>query len=70
VKPRTTLERRWVSQAEAAEYLGVTDRSVRNYIRRGVLPASRVRGGRTIRIDVADLDALLRPVPTTGGKAS
>jgi excisionase family DNA binding protein len=58
------LLRRWYSQQEAAEYLGLTDRTIRNYIRRGVLPASRVRGGRTIRIDVADLDGLLRPVPS------
>ena len=63
------LLRRWYSQQQAAEYLGVTDRTVRNYIRRGILPASRVRGGRTIRIDVADLDALMRPVPTTGPAA-
>jgi excisionase family DNA binding protein len=63
------LTRRWYSQREAAEYLGCTDRTIRNYIRRGVLPASRVRDGRTIRIDVADLDNLLCPVPTAGGAA-
>lgn len=55
--------RRWFSQQEAAEYLGVTDRTVRNYVARGLLPAHRVTGSRLIRIDRADLDALLRPIP-------
>lgn len=63
----TIVARRWLSQREAADYLGVTDRSVRAYIARGDLPAHRVRGSRLIRIDRADLDALLRPIPTVGG---
>ncbi|MBM7506548.1 excisionase family DNA binding protein [Nocardioides salarius] len=58
---------RWLSQIEAAEYLGVTDRTVRNYISRGDLPGHRVKGSRLVRIRRADLDALLRPIPTAGG---
>lgn len=54
----------WLTQREAADYIGVTDRTIRNYIARGDLPAWRVRGSRLIRIDRADLDALLRPVPS------
>lgn len=54
---------------QAAEYLGVTDRTIRNYIARGDLPASRIRGSRQVRIDQADLDALLQPIPTAGGAA-
>lgn len=63
----TTL-RRWLSQQEAAEYLGVTDRTIRNLIRRGDLPARRL-GTRAVRIDVRDLESekLLRPIPTAGG---
>lgn len=57
---------RWLNQAEAAEYLGVTDRTIRNYIARGLLPANRIQGSRLLRIAQDDLDALLRPVPTTG----
>jgi len=56
-------QRRWLSQADAAEYLGVTDRTIRNYISRGHLRAYRVRGSRLIRIDRSELDALLRPIP-------
>lgn len=56
-----------MSQAQAAEYLGVTERTVRNYTSRGVLPARRIRGSRLIRIRRSDLDALLTPIPTTIG---
>ena len=61
--------RRWLSQQEAAEYLGVTDRSIRNYVARGVLPARRIHGSRLIRVSVADLDALLTRIPTGGDAA-
>lgn len=63
------LKRRWLSQSDAADYLGVTDRTVRNYIARGVLKGHRVRGSRLIRIDRIDLDALLQPIPTAGDVA-
>lgn len=64
---QSTIARRWLSQAEAAEYIGVTDRTIRNYIARGDLAGHRVRGSRLIRIDRQELDALLRPIPTAGG---
>lgn len=54
---------RWLSQAEVAEYLGITTRTVRRYIAMGLLPANRIKGSRLIRIDRADVDALLRPIP-------
>ncbi|MEP7738111.1 helix-turn-helix domain-containing protein [Nocardioides sp. 31GB23] len=57
-----TPTRRWLSQAEAAEYLGVTDRTVHNYIARGILPGHRIRSSRLVRIDRGDLDALLERV--------
>ena len=63
----TTNQRRWMSPAEAADYLGISPRTLRNYISEGKLPAYRLGGKRTMRIDRADLDALLRPIPTTGG---
>ena len=58
-------KRRWLSQAEAADYLGITDRTLRRMIARSELPAYRL-GPRLLRIDAADLDALLRPVPAAG----
>lgn len=55
--------RRYVSITDAAEYLGVTDRTVRNRIACGDLAAYRL-GSRTIRVDARELDALLKPIPT------
>ncbi len=59
--------RRLVSQQAAAEYLDVTERTIRNYVSRGQLRAYRV-GGRVVRIDVDDLDALLRQIPAGGDR--
>ncbi len=57
--------RRKVSIIEAAEYLGVSERTIRNWIATGILPAYRY-GPRVVRIDPGDLDALGR---RTGGAA-
>jgi len=59
----STQEQRWLSQTQAAEYLGVSARTIRNYISAGTLAGHRVRGSRLVRIDRAELDALLRPIP-------
>lgn len=63
-------DRRWLSQAEAAVRLGVTDRTIRTYIARGALRASRIRGSRLVRIDSRELDAILTPIPSAvdGGR--
>jgi excisionase family DNA binding protein len=57
----------WLSQSQAAERLGVTDRTVRAYVARGVLPAYRPRGSRLVRIRASDLDDLMRPIPAVRG---
>lgn len=67
-RANTIPDRRWLSQAESADYLGVTVRTVRNYIARGELTGHRIRGSRLVRIDRADLDALLVTIPTAGGR--
>lgn len=61
--------RKWLTQDEAADYLKITSRTVRRMVATGQLPAYRL-GPRLLRIDLADVDALLRPVPTAGGGAS
>ncbi len=60
------LQDPWLSQKEAAEYLGLSSRHLRLLISQGKVRASRVRGGRAVRIRQSDLDALLRPIPTVG----
>jgi excisionase family DNA binding protein len=59
----------WVTIKDAAQYLGITTRTLRRLIAAGDLPAYRL-GDRLIRLDQGDVDALLRRVPTAGGDAA
>ena len=63
-QPQPPTLRRWLSQQDAAEYLGVTDRTIRNYISRGWLQGYRPRGSRIVRIDARELDSFMRVIPT------
>lgn len=62
MQTQTAPPRRWLSQAEAAEYIGVAERTIRHYVAQGRLRAYRIDGSRLIRIDLNELDALLGPV--------
>lgn len=55
----------FLSISGSAELIGVTEKTIRNWISAGTLPAYRV-GGRTIRIRRTDVEALFRPIPTAG----
>jgi excisionase family DNA binding protein len=59
--------RRWLTIAEASEYLGVVPLTIRRQISRGMLRGYRIRGLRAIRIDRHELDALMKPIPVGGG---
>ncbi|MCF3939069.1 helix-turn-helix domain-containing protein [Gordonia tangerina] len=61
-----TVSRRLESLTNAAEYADVSTRTIRRYIAAGRLTAYRV-GPRLIKVDLNDLDAMLRPV---GGDAA
>lgn len=63
-KRTSSLPRRWLTQQEAGDYLGVSDRTIRSYIAAGTLKGYKVRGVKTVRLDIRDLDALMRPIPT------
>lgn len=58
----------YLSQADAADYLGVSVRTIRQLISDGRLPAYRLSAARNglVRLRRADLDALLTPIPTVG----
>ncbi|MCT1776761.1 helix-turn-helix domain-containing protein [Brachybacterium sp. p3-SID957] len=62
----TTPRTRYITIGDAAEYLSVTERTVRNYIARGELTGYRI-GTRAIRIDQRELENLLTPIPTVAG---
>jgi excisionase family DNA binding protein len=51
-----TPRRRYVSIGEAAEYLGVTDRTIRQMISDGRLVGYR-NGRKLVRLDLNDIDA-------------
>jgi len=53
--------RTWISQAEAAEYLGVTDRTIRQMICDGRLTGYRLAGRTTVRLRLEDIDAAMQP---------
>lgn len=59
-KSPTPTRRRWVSQQDAAEYLGVTDRTIRQMIADGRLTGYR-SGTRLVRLDLNEIDAAMQP---------
>ena len=65
--------RRMVSLEVAAETLGVSPKTIRRMIAAGEITGYKVGAGsagrRPIRVDAADLDALLHPIPTGDPRA-
>ena len=57
--------RRYARLKEAAEYLGVTDRTIRQMIADGRLTGYR-NGSKLVRVDLNELDAAMQPF---GGEA-
>ena len=54
--PPSASRRRYVSVAAAAEYLGVSDRTIRAMISKGRLTAYR-NGRKLVRLDLNEIDA-------------
>ncbi|WP_045821118.1 excisionase family DNA-binding protein [Williamsia herbipolensis] len=54
----TTLPRRYAKPKVAAEYLGVTVRTIENMVADGRLTAYRL-GSRVVRIDLNEVDAAM-----------
>jgi excisionase family DNA binding protein len=62
--PTRQTRRRYASVAEAADYLGLSPKTLRRYIASGRLTAYRV-GPRHLRVDLDEVDdKLARPIPT------
>ncbi len=58
--------RRLESIEHAADYLGVSTKTLRRYIAAGRVTGYRT-GPRLIRVDLNELDAMLRPIPAAVG---
>jgi len=57
-----TAPRRLVALTTAAEYADVSTKTMRRWIAEGKVPG--YRAGRLIKVDLNELDAALRPIPT------
>lgn len=64
----TSTRHRFASLIAAAEYADVCERTIRRRIAAGELTGYRV-GPRLIRVDLNELDSLMRPIPAAGDAA-
>ncbi len=55
--------RRFATQQYAAQYLNVCSRTIRNKISDGTLTGYRVPGSRAIRVDLDEIDRLMKTIP-------
>ncbi len=62
----TTPLRHLISINQAADRLGVNPKTIRRMISAGHLTAYRV-GNKLVRLDLNDVDGMLREIPTAGG---
>lgn len=65
-KNQTTQARRLVSISQAAQYVDVHPMTLRRWISAGRVSAYRV-GPRLLKVDLVELDAMMRPIQTAGG---
>lgn len=66
---KRSSQRRYVSLADAAVYVDCNERTLRRHIAAGTLRGYRF--GRLVRVDLDELDAIIRPIPAaTGGDAA
>lgn len=57
---------RYITISDACEILGVCEKTVRNLIASGHIPAYRLGGRKHIRLKLIDVEAALVPVPVGG----
>lgn len=62
--PTEPTQRHIASISDAAKYAGVSTKTIRRYVSAGRLTGYRF-GPRLVKINLTEVDALLRPVPTT-----
>ncbi len=53
---------RWALLKDAAEYAGIKPRTLRDWVRKGRVPADRI-GPRLLQVDLNEIDRLRRRVP-------
>jgi excisionase family DNA binding protein len=63
-KNATTATRRLVGITQASEYADVHPITLRRWVAAGRVPAYRA-GPRLLKVDLNELDAMLKPIPTS-----
>ncbi len=61
-------ERKLITLAAAAEHAAVSVKTIRRRVAAGDLTGYRM-GTRLIRVDLHELDAIMRPIPSAGSAA-
>ena len=61
---------RLVKPHVVADRLGVSERTIRNYIGHGYITAYRVRGARGILVDLDDVERAMQLLPARAARAS
>jgi excisionase family DNA binding protein len=62
-RPARVPARRLASIADAADYAACSGKTIRRRIADGTIPGYRF-GKRSLRVDLADIDGALSPIPT------
>lgn len=57
-----------VSLSSAAAFADTSPRTIRRWIAAGLLPGYRL-GPRLLKVDLSDVEDMLRPIPTAGDAA-
>ena len=66
---QSTTGRRLASLETTAEYLDVSIRTVRRYAAEGTITCYRI-GGRLLRVDLNEVDQMLRQIPSAANNYS
>jgi excisionase family DNA binding protein len=66
----TSITRNLQTVEQTAKYLGVTPRTIRNYVSKGLIPAYRIPGTRGIRLDLDEVTNRMRLIPTTRARSA
>jgi excisionase family DNA binding protein len=62
------LARKYATIEDEAERLAVNPRTIRRMIARGEITGYRL-GNKLVRVNPAEIDAVMRPIPTVNGAA-
>lgn len=69
MQQRPAASPRVYTQREAAERLGVIERTIRKWVAQGLIRQYKL-GTKSVRVNADDVDGMLKPMATGGGDAA